>query len=298
MRTLSLSMITPTVSSVTNRRGMLTIFAAVTCLACLIVLLAMSALRTSNQWSDTLRTSYTVELKPIEGADPQDQLKTAMIVLKNDPDMLDVTPMQKKEVESLMSPWLGNAPLDGLPLSQLVKVRIKPDHPQDTLERLSKSVTDIPGGSIESYHAALVEFETAAQNIKFASVSALLMLFVMCGAIIIIAIRASVVDNRHVIDLMHLMGAEDRLIRKVFQTVFNRWCYQGCAIGLGITLFILGVMALTASMNGMKELFLFSQLTPNFYNLLSLSAVPLSVIVMNMTTTQYSLRRILLDHRV
>jgi cell division transport system permease protein len=135
----------------------------------------------------------------------------------------------------LLQPWLGNSvPIGDLPLPHIIDVRIDPHVAVDytTLRKQLDSI--IPNSQLDndrSWLAAIREFALRVEGVITAGVIAVTALII---AIIIFTARIGLAIHRSVIELLHLLGAQDAYIARQFQVH---------ALGLGLRGGIIGGLA-------------------------------------------------------
>ena len=131
-----------------------------------------------------------------------------------------------EETAKLLEPWLGNSvPIGSLPLPRLVDVRVDPHVAIDyaTLRKQLDSI--IPGAQLDNNSTWLAGVREFALRIEGVITAGVVVVTALIIAIIVFAARIGLAIHRSIIELLHLLGAQDAYIARQFQVH---------ALGLGL----------------------------------------------------------------
>lgn len=210
--------------------------AAMTLLAVLTLAAGLAAVRLAADWRSDLAGVATVRVSPGEG-DLEARLAAVVEVLRTTPGIAGARVLSDDEQAALLAPWLGDAAMVAeLPAPRLIDVRLEgagPD-PSALQSRLDLTVR----GAVYDDHAAWREpLVRAAGGLTRLAFGATALVLVTAGAMIAYAARATLAANAHVVQLIRLIGGEDRYISAGFvRRLALRAALGGCAgawIGCG-----------------------------------------------------------------
>lgn len=234
----------------------------VAAMAFLAALAFAGALTVNDQvarWRAGLSGNLTVEMASEAGRATTD-LAAVLAVLRDTPGIAHAEPLSRQQVGDLLAPWLGSgALLETLPVPQLVDVMLLPGAELD-LPALFRRLTEAaPGTTLDDHGRWLGQLFRLA---RLASLVALTILGVVgLGAVMAVTItaRAGLALHHDAIDLLHMIGAEDRYVAGEFARE---------ALVLGIRGSLAGVALAIAA------LYAFTALAPAFESVLIPTLAP------------------------
>lgn len=263
----------------TERKRMSLVFAGLSCLICLCLLAISAGISASEYWGRAFEKTYVLELRPVSEITKEDQFDTAKTILENSRFVDSYRLIETEEMKQLMSPWLGDELiLKELPLSQLIKIVIDSDDIQQTLKNLKKDLSEIPGASIEGYHEAKSEYKSAAHAIKLISFSAAILLLLVTAAVTAVSVESGVLDNKKIINIMRLIGTDNKLITQLFIRCIIERALKGALAGMILACAVLALISLLGAIEGLGATFVFSNFVPGFEIIIMLATVPLTVV--------------------
>lgn len=208
-------------------------------LACIAALGARGAWQQSQQWTEDLETSLTVQIRPVEGRDAgDDAAEAAELALALD-GIASAVARDRDHAERLIAPWLGseNIPED-LPLPLIVEIRLTPGAtpPVDAL-RAAFEEAGIDA-TLDDHSRWSDAVQAAAGRSQTLALALLALLAGAAAAVVAFAARASLAARVDVIDALHLCGAEDRYIAVLFQRRFFMLGVKSGAVGAVIAVIV------------------------------------------------------------
>lgn len=207
-------------------------------LSVLTLAAALGADAVASQWRADLTGVATVRLSVGDG-DVQERLEAVLEVLRTTPGIARVQVLDADEQRALLTPWLGEGiDIDDLPAPQLIDVVLTGRGPDaEALQgRLDLTVSGAVYDDHVAWRAPLLK---AAGRLEVLAIGASTLVILTLGAIVAFAARATLLANRHVVETVRLVGAEDRFISSAF---IGR-LVQRAALGSGVGALI-GVGAL------------------------------------------------------
>ena len=251
------------------------------------------------RWETGLSGRITVHIPAAEGEQAGEQAapgeaeaaRAAVGALRGTPGVREVEILGAEEVARLLEPWLGPDTADqDLPLPTLIAVMIDVADPPD-LGRLKTAVeAAAPGAVVDDHQAWLGQLRDLARTLGL--VAGLVVLLVGACAIfmIVFATRAGLAVHGHVIELLHLIGAQDAYVAHQFQAHALKLALRGGAIGFilaGLTVFLVGRLLSRATETLLPEV----SLLPVEWS--ALAVLPLAVALLAMLTARLTVLRTL-----
>lgn len=189
--------------------GLKTFFAA------LAVAALMSLEHAIVYWQSGAFTVVTIELPATAGTA---MVNDALEVMQRTIGIETAEPIPPARVAALIEPWIGqdNLPAD-LPLPVLIDVSVVPRALVDWQEVSARLANVVPEASLDTGKAwveRLIDLARLAQLVA----GAMLLLIAGVGVLtVIFATRAGLAAQRSMIELLHLLGANDHYIARHFQ---------------------------------------------------------------------------------
>lgn len=220
----------------------LTVTMAVMCyLACLAIGALILVDRAVKAWTGGLAREMTVQVRQVQDADIEAEVAKAKGILETFAGVVEVEVLSRDASASLLEPWLGSRSLDGLPIPRLIRVRTTGGASFDSAG-LSERLGAVKGVILDTHQKWQAELTRMARALSLLSYLILGLISLSTVAIVIFATRAVLQANRHVVDLLHLIGAYDRYIAR---QIDGRFVRTGLVAGsIGVMLGLLTFLAL------------------------------------------------------
>jgi cell division transport system permease protein len=209
--------------------------------------------RMAEGMDGSLATSLTVEILPATAAQKNwasadDRAREATGRLRAIPGVTSVTPVPAARMVELLKPWIGDkAALADLPMPQLLDVQLQRGAIVDH-SALEKALEPVPGTAIDDHGRFLQDLKGFSASLRHLAFYITLLAF---GALLLSAFFAAAASfqiNRDMIELLHLMGAQDNAIAQHSGMATLRLAAIASAAALGLAL--LTLIALSASSSG------------------------------------------------
>ncbi|MEM8826315.1 MAG: cell division protein [Pseudomonadota bacterium] len=239
-----------------------------------------------------LGRSFTVQIVEPDPAVKVEKVEAVRALLTAETGIGGVEILGDAELAGLLEPWLGAAISDDgtlgddLPLPAMIDAEAADDVDLDALaERLADG---IPGARLDDHADWLAPIGRLAAVLAGVALAAALLVAVATSAIIVLGVRAGLGRHGETIDVLHLIGAEDRSIAALFQYRFGVVALLGALVGTAIAvLVILIVGALIGAVGGG----LIGSATLPWWGWLLVLAVPIGAVLMAMTTARVTVER-------
>ncbi|MET0546753.1 MAG: ABC transporter permease, partial [Caulobacterales bacterium] len=196
------------------------------------------AYRAADNWTAALSGSMTIRLMtPDDPIASAAALRTAESVLRSQTGVRKANGVGKARASELLAPWFGHGPLpDDLPLPSLVEVDVDPAAPPSParLEHALRAAGLDP--QIDDHRRWAGSVSDAAGALRIGALAVLALLAIAAAATVSFAARAGLEARRDIVEALHLVGAQDRYISRLFEHRF---------LGLGLRAGLLGAILAT-----------------------------------------------------
>ena len=257
-------------------------------LAGLALAAVMSLEHALARWDQSLTGTLTVELPAATGTADK-SLDAALGVLRATPGIQSATPIDRAATAKLIAPWLGTAlSPDDLELPRLIDVRLDPAARPDLAGLRAKLAQAAPGATLDDHQLWL---DSLARFARSAELTALAVLALIAGVAVIsvsFATRTGLAVHHDVIELLHLMGARDSYVARLFERQALRLAFIGGMAGLALA--VAALLALSQASNAAaflgNEVTLLPALHLRGWNWAALAALPPIAGLVAMTTAR------------
>ena len=235
-------------------RPLLAVAAILVFLASLAGIGAAGAWQAAEGWTAQLTDQITVQILPAQNRDADEDARAAAVEITRLPGVLSAEARGRAQSEDLLRPWLGEGVLpDDLPVPRLIAVRLEAETPlaPGAVEAL---LADAPYEAVvddqERWERAV---RRAAAAVRYFGLAVVALLTLAAAAVVAFAARASLVARWDVAEALHLVGAPDSYVTRLFQ---ERFFMLGVKAGLiGAVLAGLAGLGLAALAGGAGAIF-------------------------------------------
>ncbi|MBQ8481322.1 MAG: FtsX-like permease family protein [Alphaproteobacteria bacterium] len=207
----------------------------------IIVLAIVMAINTMvESWEKDILGSVTIQVSPIEDDNKkidtdktQEQLNKVLQFMENADGVKSVNIIDEKTIERLMTPWLGNkVDINSLPIPQLLDVQLK-DNAEINYDEMTRGLHKVtPNASIDNHRLWLNRLLKFAGSLKTLALSVLCMVIGICAFSIYYSTRTSLGINLNSIEILHIIGAQDKYIAKQYAKSYAKIGFFSGVIGL------------------------------------------------------------------
>lgn len=220
-------------------------------LACLAAVGALAADRAAQGWSNDIRGEATVQVIPRAGETGSSAAARAAEVLAGVRGVSEAAALEREKAEALLRPWLGDVPLQDLPIPHLVAVRLDPDHPatgNDLRRALAAAGVE---GIVDDHDRWLEGVERAATGVRMAAIALFVLMTAAAGAVIAFATRTGMAAAHEVVEVLHLTGAQDDFIAGLFQARYAQLAAVAGLWGAGCAALVAALVKLIGGGDGL-----------------------------------------------
>lgn len=191
---------------------------------------------TLSNWDAALTSSLTLQIP--SDASPA-RIDMSLAALRQTKGVVSARLLEPAETAHLLEPWLGTSvPIESLPLPRLVDVRVDPRVTIDYAAVRQQLDSIIPNSQFDNNRAWLGGVRSFALRVEGVITTIVIVVTALIVGIIVFTARIGLAIHRSVIELLHLMGAQDAYIARQFQIH---------AMGLGLRGGVIGGIAAAAT---------------------------------------------------
>ncbi|HXP02783.1 MAG TPA: hypothetical protein VN808_01600 [Stellaceae bacterium] len=168
-----------------------------------------------HNWNSELASTWTLQVPADASAV---RIELTLGALRQTKGIVSARLLDPAETAKLLEPWLGKSvPIDTLPLPRLIDIQVDPATPIN-LEPLRKQLESIvPNAQLDNNSSWLGDMRKFARRIEgVIGVGVVVVTLLIVTTVVFIA-RIGLAIHRSVIELLHLLGAQDAYIARQFQ---------------------------------------------------------------------------------
>jgi cell division transport system permease protein len=152
--------------------------------------------------------------------------------LRRLPEVESVRRLSPAEMADLLEPWLGSGGLEGdLPIPAMIDAQLIPGARADMLR--AAVVAAAPSARIDDNGQWLAPLGRLISALKWLALGLVLLMIGATGATVVLAARAALDTHRATIEVLHLMGATDIQVARLFQRRIALDALFGGVVGFG-----------------------------------------------------------------
>lgn len=267
------------------------VIAVMVYLSVMAVAVGFSAHNAASGWSAELNGTATLQIVSANAGERTHQTELALNLLRRTPGVQSARKLTNLELVGLLEPWLGSGNVTAdLPVPAMISIVLN-DGANIDLTALEIQLRQVaPDARLDDQQGWINELSRLADTIQLAAMVAVLMILGATVAIVIFATQAKLDAHREHVELVHIMGAEDKVIAGEMQYQFLIYGLKGGLFGFGI-----GAITLIA-INYLGQQIgdgLVPQMVLNLPQIAALIAVPLTVIGLTTATARVATMRAL-----
>jgi cell division transport system permease protein len=187
----------------------------------LTVLAAGAGLALGNAASglgDQLAGKLTVQIVEPNPDTRDRQTRTVLAELARIGAVAQATRVDDNRMRELLAPWLGRDGLDAdLPVPSLIDVLLRSPDSRSVDEVVATVRAIAPSARVDAHAQWLGPLQGLLSTLRWLSVGLVALMAATMAAAVVLAARTALVTHRATIDIMHLMGASDVQVARLFQ---------------------------------------------------------------------------------
>ena len=209
-----------------------------------------------DTWRQSLSGTLTIQIPAALSANTsaaaaeehRAQVSAAAELLRATPGIVSARRIPDAEIAAMLEPWLGKQVLGlDLPMPELIDAVVASDAGID-LSALSTRLAEVAPGALVDDHAVwlrrLTDFAGVAETVSFA---VMIVILISAVATVIFTTRTGLAIHSDVVEVLHLIGAQDSYVARQFQVHTLRLATIGSVAGFA---FGAGVVFLAQTYGG------------------------------------------------
>ncbi|MGH6908837.1 MAG: cell division protein FtsX [Phenylobacterium sp.] len=207
-----------------SRDAALIFVVAVLCfLACLTAMGVIAADRAARGWTGQLTGEATVIVRPRGGETPDAAAARGAEALAGVTGVTEARALEPAKAYDLIRPWLGDvSDLADLPVPRLVAVSLDPKRPATAAALRQALKSQDVDATVDDHSVWIKDIRRAGGVVRWLGTGVFALIATAAAAVIAFATRAGLAARRDVVEVLHLAGAEDGYIARLFQVRFAR----------------------------------------------------------------------------
>ena len=252
-----------------------------------------------DTWRQSLSGTLTIQIPAALSANTsaaaaeehRAQVSAAAELLRATPGIVSARRIPDAEIAAMLEPWLGKQVLGlDLPMPELIDAVVASDAGID-LSALSTRLAEVAPGALVDDHAVwlrrLTDFAGVAETVSFA---VMIVILISAVATVIFTTRTGLAIHSDVVEVLHLIGAQDSYVARQFQVHTLRLATIGAVAGFA---FGAGVVFLAQTYGGRLSGGLLSDLALGPLQWALLFVLPVVAILLVVVTVGITVMRVL-----
>ncbi|KEQ07180.1 cell division protein FtsX [Pseudorhizobium pelagicum] len=229
----------------TNIQGtaLIVVIAIMAFLACLTFGAVTMVRATAAGWQSQISREITIQIKPTEGLDMDAALQTAKTLALSFVGTTQGTIMDDAATARLLEPWLGTGlDLEELPVPRLVIITIDEQNPPDFAAMRDLLSKEVPQAFLDDHRTWVDRLVSMASTTVWIGTGVLILVFTAMVLTVVFATRGAISGNRHIVEVLHFVGAESSFVAREFQKHFLKISLKGSAAGSAVAAILFAVL--------------------------------------------------------
>jgi cell division transport system permease protein len=172
----------------------------------------------ASRLHDQIGSRITIQIVEANPQLRQQQAQAVVVAVRPLPGIIDVRQVSQEEIQALLEPWIGAGGIEGdLPVPALVDVDLNAEG-RAGLDRLRAAVAAVaPAARVDDNAQWLAPLASLIGALKWLAAGLVMLMVGATTATVVLAARAALDTHRGTIEILHLMGATDVQVARLFQ---------------------------------------------------------------------------------
>jgi cell division transport system permease protein len=258
-------------------------------------------IQSAHTWMSNIANEMTVQVQVKSAGDGDKEVAEISQFLKGQIGISKVTPFTRQQSLELVQPWLGDSDvLKNFAIPRLIAIEVDRDTPPDT-QTLAKVVkAKFPGALLDDHRLWKRQIQTVTQMLATAGLAIIALMAAATIAIIIAAARSALASNREIVEVLNLVGAEERFIARQFEVHFLKVGIRAGIVGASLAALVFFLIPLVGDFLGSGSVATNAEVrrlvgagTLDLWGYLTLVIVVLVIAAICQMTSRLGVRRIL-----
>ncbi|MET3587094.1 cell division transport system permease protein [Pseudorhizobium tarimense] len=223
--------------------ALMVVIAIMAFLACLTLGAVTMVRATATGWQSEISREITIQIKPSEGLDMDATLEKAKNLALGFVGTQEGTIMDDAATARLLEPWLGTGlDLNELPVPRLVIITIDEQNPPDFVAMRDLLSKEIPQAFLDDHRTWVDRLVSMASTTVWIGTGVLILVFTAMVLTVVFATRGVISGNRHIVEVLHFVGAESAFVAREFQKHFLKISLKGSAAGSAVAAILFAIL--------------------------------------------------------
>jgi Cell division protein len=228
--------------------ALIVVIAIMAFLACLTLGAVTMVRATAASWQSQISREVTIQIKPAEGLDMDEALQKAKDLALGFVGTKEGIILDEAATARLLEPWLGaGLDLDELPVPRLVVVTIDEQNPPDFAEMRELLALELPQAFLDDHRTWVDRLVSMARTTVLIGTGVLVLVFTAMVLTVVFATRGVISGNRHIVEVLHFVGAESAFVAREFQKHFLKISLKGSAAGSAVAALLFAILGIWQS---------------------------------------------------
>ncbi|AMC13409.1 cell division protein FtsX [Liberibacter crescens] len=212
--------------------SLMVVIAIMSFLACLTLGIVSILHSTTARWKGQILNEVTVQINPEEKVDMDVILKRVRDIVLSVAGIKNARIISEDETKKLLEPWLGsNIDTAQLPIPRLVVISINPNSPPDFQVMRTLLKETAPQAILDDHRTWINRLISMSRTTISIGIGIVFLVFIAMILTVIFATRSALLSNRHIVEVLHFIGAETIFIANAFQRHFLKISIKGAMSG-------------------------------------------------------------------
>lgn len=212
--------------------ALMVVIAIMAFLACLTLGGVSMVRATASSWQSEISREITIQITPEDGLDMGTALVKARDLALTFVGTRDGQIMDDSATARLLEPWLGTGlDLEDLPVPRLIVITIDESNPPDFEAMRALLKVEVPQAFLDDHRTWVDRLVQMASTTVLIGSGILILVFTAMVLTVVFATRGALSGNRHIIEVLHFVGAEGSFVAQEFQKHFLKISLKGAAAG-------------------------------------------------------------------
>ncbi|THV11652.1 cell division protein FtsX [Rhizobium rhizophilum] len=212
--------------------ALMVVIAIMAFLACLTLGGVSMVRATASSWQSQISREITIQITPEDGLDMGAALVKARDLALTFVGTRDGQIMDDSATARLLEPWLGTGlNLEDLPVPRLIVITIDESNPPDFDAMRALLQVEVPQAFLDDHRTWVDRLVQMASTTVLIGSGILILVFTAMVLTVVFATRGALSGNRHIIEVLHFVGAEGSFVAQEFQKHFLKISLKGAAAG-------------------------------------------------------------------
>ena len=186
-----------------------------------------------RHWDNEVSGTLTVQVPPAANAKDTDRrIQAALEILRALPGVHRADALAPAQIRSLLEPWLDAQALAELPLPRLIDVELETGADISAAEVARRLATAVPDAVVDDHRVWLTRLVELARSVEALVAVGLLLMAAATVGTVVFTTRTGLAIHRDVIEVLHLIGAQDGYIARQFASRAMMLGLRGGLMGL------------------------------------------------------------------